>query len=152
VTLTYGPQDIYRDAIIGGLSVLAVIALLAAWPGWPPRRRSRVAASPPVESAAPVRWVALGLASIGLGLWLGGYAGIVVVTAAAAMFLVPTRLRQVWIPAALLLTATISGALGEHLSLAGDTGGGVTTLSDTIPQLCCLIVVARLLISLVPER
>jgi arabinofuranan 3-O-arabinosyltransferase len=152
VTLTYGPQDSYRDAIIGGLGGLAIIALLAAWPGWPPRRRYRVAPSPSSESVAPVRWVALGLTSIALGLWLGGYAGIVVVTAAAAVFLLPTRLRRAWIPAALLLTATISGALGEHLTLAGDAGGGVTTLSDTIPQLCCLIVVARLLISLVPER
>jgi arabinofuranan 3-O-arabinosyltransferase len=43
VTLTYLPDAYYRDAIIGGLGSLALIMLIAVWPGtlvpWPRRGR-----------------------------------------------------------------------------------------------------------------
>jgi len=158
VTLTYQPQKLYQDGIVGGLAGLAVIALLAAWPGLPRRwRRSRRIPVPDsagpalIVAAAPVPWFTLGIASLALGLWLGGYPGLVVFPAAVLLFLIPTRLSRGRVLTGLLLTATISAAAGEYLRLSGDTGGPTTMLWDTIPQLCCLIIVARLMISLVRD-
>jgi arabinofuranan 3-O-arabinosyltransferase len=173
VTLTYQPQSLYRDGIAGGLAGLAVIALLAACPGWPRRWRRRVfrsrrgpvadpvgpipdpgrttPASALIVPVAPVPWLALGIASLALGVWLGGYPGLVLFPVAVLLFLIPTRLSRGVVLTGLMLTATISAAAGEHLRLAGDTGGLTTLLWDTIPQLCCLILVARLMISLVRD-
>ena len=104
-----------------------------------------------ITPVAPVPWLALGIASLALGVWLGGYPGLVLFPAAVVAFLIPTRLSRGAVLTGLMLTATISAAAGEHLRLAGDTGGLTTLLWDTIPQLCCLIIVARLMTSLVRD-
>jgi arabinofuranan 3-O-arabinosyltransferase len=221
VTLTYLPDARYRDALAGGLGGLALIGLVALWPGepawrrrwWPAwlrwrRQRSRArredagratvtsAAGPenagpesarpergsgPAEGARPEggagaprrRWrprphpgIATALATaaavgclLAAGLWLGGYPGAVILTAATALFAVAVSYRRAhwaWyqlsrprVVAALLLAAAACGAVGQQLLLGGTTGPVVTALVSTGPQVICLAVAGRLAAALV---
>jgi arabinofuranan 3-O-arabinosyltransferase len=93
------------------------------------------------------------------GLWLSGYPGAVILTAAAALFAVAVsqqrahwawhQLSRPWAVAALLLAAAACGAAGEQLLLPGTTTPLATALVNTAPQVICLIVVGRLAAALV---
>jgi hypothetical protein len=88
------------------------------------------------------------------GLWLGGYPGAVILTAATALFAVAVSYRRAhwwWyqlsrprVVTGLLLAAAACGAAGEQLLLAGDTAPAAAVLVNTAPQVICLIVVGRL--------
>jgi arabinofuranan 3-O-arabinosyltransferase len=231
VTLTYLPDALYRDALGGGLGSLALVVLVALWPGTPawrprwlrlprawrrakPRKDTARAAADErtgpsaslseragpeytgpglseragpervgsgVSEADPERAGASGssqrrwrprsgltttLATAAVagclllaGLWLGGYPGAVILTAAAALFVVAVSYRRAhwawyqlsrpWVVAALVLAAAACGAVGGQLLLAGVTGPLVTVLVSTAPQVICLAAAGRLVAALI---
>ena len=93
------------------------------------------------------------------GLWLSGYPGAVILTAATALFAVAVsyqrahwawhQLSRPWVVAALLLAAAACGAAGGQLLLAATTTPLATGLVNTAPQVICLVVVGRLAAALV---
>lgn len=99
------------------------------------------------------------------GFWLGGYPGAVILPAATLLFLIltgyrgspnPSGLRRFALEllrpralAVLLLVVSVSSAAGEHLVLAGDSGLAATALVNAIPQVMCLVIVARLAAALI---
>jgi len=151
-TLTYQPESLYRDAVVGGLAALAVVLLVAVL--WF-RRRAAVPEPAPWPQEQPAarqarwrRWLGLAAAAVvlaGAGLVLGGYPGALLVPAAAFAFggLARTRRQETgpWLLASLLLVASACGAVGEHLALSGDIGLEVSAPANAIPQVICLIVV-----------
>jgi len=159
VTLTYPPQSLYRDAVIGGLAALALV--MAAALAMPRRGRPQ-----PLDWSAnqlmlgkrrlwphrPLwRWLAVGIAGACLavvGLLLGGYAGAVLMPTVVAAFCLPSRGRRALadprLLGGLLVAALVVGVIGEHLVLSGETGPLVTATANTIPQLICLLVVGGL--------
>jgi arabinofuranan 3-O-arabinosyltransferase len=205
VTLTYLPDPLYRDALGGALGSLALVVLVALWPGtpaWRPRwlrlptawRRARARRKDAARAAgevrtgpagdtsgaeperagtggSPWRWrpwsrLTTTLATAAVvgclllaGLWLGGYPGAVILTAATALFAVAVSYRRAhwawyqlsrpWVVAALLLAAAACGAVGGQLLLAGVTGPLVKALVSTAPQVICLAVVGRMAAALV---
>ncbi|GGK64417.1 coagulation factor 5/8 type [Sphaerisporangium melleum] len=114
---------------------------------------------PAGPSGVPGHW-ALGAAPL-VGLWTGGFTGAALVTVLVAAWL--------WLPRVLLAQHAVRGPVrqaaraflspwvaGAALALAGlsaaaGTNLGIDTLVRLVPQLCCLLVVARLLAA-VPER
>jgi arabinofuranan 3-O-arabinosyltransferase len=96
------------------------------------------------------------------GFWLGGFPGAVIVTAATWLFMAAAsnrRISRVWaefarprLLATLLLAALVCGVVGDRLLWSGDSGRLVTDLWNTVPQVICLIIVARLAAALIlPE-
>jgi hypothetical protein len=93
------------------------------------------------------------------GLWLSGYPGAVILTAATALFAVAVSYRRAhwawyqlsrpWVVAALLLTAAACAAVGGQLLLTGVTGPLVRALVSTAPQVICLGAVGRMAAALV---
>ncbi len=93
------------------------------------------------------------------GLWLAGYPGAVILTAATALFAVAVSYRRAhwwWyqlsrprVVAALLLAAAACGVAGEQLLIAGGSGPVAAALTGTVPQVICLAVVGRLAAALV---
>ena len=99
---------------------------------------------------------------IGGGLWLAGYPGAIILPTVTLLFLVCagdgvpaavssvaaglTRARAL---AGLLVVAAVCGAEGEVLAQDGHTGLLVTSLQNTIPQVICLAVIARLAAALI---
>jgi arabinofuranan 3-O-arabinosyltransferase len=176
VTLTYQPESLYRNAVAGGLAVLALIMILAFGLRlrrapralrWAPADRHRRRAAPrrPGErGAAHWLWmavlVAAGTAALaGAGLVLGGYRGAIAVPAMAAALGALARTWPAaavsWLLGGLLMIAVVAGAVGEHLLFAGDSGLRVSLLSNVIPQFVGLLVVggmAGALISSARER
>jgi arabinofuranan 3-O-arabinosyltransferase len=172
VHLTYQPQQIYRIAVLGGLGVLVLLALLAAWPApREPKGRGAAWTEEPVAGdegrrrlKAARRRAGIGAVVVALvvtGLWLGGYPGAVIVPAATALFLycasdeVPARvavaaaeLSRARTLAVLLIAAAICEAEGETLLQDGHTGLLVTVLNAT-PQVICLAVIGRLAAALI---
>jgi len=178
VTLTYAPQALYRDAVIAGLAVLALLMLIAAgllaagpWRRKVPQESQEQLNSPRNRSWSQRswwlrwfrqhlrrRWVRLAVACVplaGAGLLLGGYAGAVLLPVATVLFAAPApRLRILaspWVLAGLLAAAAVSGAVGEHLLLSGDSGAVVSAPANAIPQVICLIVIAGLAAALIRE-
>jgi arabinofuranan 3-O-arabinosyltransferase len=148
VRLSYRPDRTYQAAVLTGLSLLLVLLIVALWPSrWRPG-----APRPPGEGrAGPVRDAAAVLVATGLGFWVGGFAGTAVAAVAAAAFVwtplrLRTRLLSPWPPAAVLLAATASLAVGLRLQSAQSAGSAF--LAETLPQLLCLVVVARLAVAL----
>ncbi len=96
------------------------------------------------------------------GFWLGGFPGAAIVTIATWLFMAAAsnrRVSRVWVEfarprllATLLLAALVCGVVGERLLWSGDSGRLVTDLWNTVPQVICLIIVARLAAALIlPE-
>jgi len=176
VTLIYRPDAPYRAALLGGLATLCIVIGVALTPV---RRRARAArgaqtragtpgpAGPPGlarRPARPVR-VAARLAgclclTIAAGLWTGGYPGAVVLPIVTAGFVIglahrhrprwARALTEPWVAGVLMVVAAGSGALGTQAVASSD--GLSTALAGTIPQLACLIVLARLAAALVAAR
>ena len=152
VTLTYQPESLYRDAVVGGLAALAVVLLLAVVLR---RRRPESGFQPWPQAPSPrPRWFRLAAACLllaGAGLVLGGYPGAALVPAAALVFMnLGRRAPSVpWLLAGLLVVASACGAIGEHLALSGDIGLIVSAPANAIPQVICLIVVGGLAAALI---
>jgi len=169
VTLSYAPDRLYVFAVFGGLVLLLLVGVAGALgvPSRPvvalKRRRTtrRNSPAPPLsaERKAPGRLrVPAGLAAGALlmviGFWLAGYAGAVIVPAAAVLFAMAGRragrnwfwtgLSSPWLAGGLMLTASLVAAAGQHMLLAGDSGLVVTALDDAVPQVICLLIVAML--------
>ena len=184
VTLTFLPDPTYRLNLLAGFAAIAVVFAIALVPFRRRRSRRRAAeakeAPPaPIEQVAPgttaasprPRRAAMGLASILLlvgavvvsvaGLWLGGYAGALVLPVATAAFVAALALRSrspvwrllgsAWVVTGLLAVAAAIGAIGTQLRHAGHAGSVVTALWNTCPQVLCLIVLARLLATLIAQ-
>ena len=130
---------------------------------------------PPAGGRARSRWarrwrvvrsvlLAVGLTGALLlaGFWLGGFPGAVIMTVATWLFMAAAsnrRISRVWVEfarprllATLLLAALVCGVVGDRLLWSGDSGRLVTDLWNTVPQVICLIIVARLAAALIlPE-
>ncbi|MFC4586418.1 alpha-(1-_3)-arabinofuranosyltransferase [Sphaerisporangium corydalis] len=150
VTLRYEPDASYRTALLVGLALILSVGALALV-------RGRAGRRPPGTGPGLVRarWI-VPLAPVA-GLWLGGYAGAVLlsVTVPVGLWLIRvlsaqhaggTRSRRVarvllsgWVPAGALVLAGLSAAAGTLFQAEALTGA--------VPQLCCLVVVARLLVA-----
>jgi hypothetical protein len=92
------------------------------------------------------------------GLWLGGYPGAGILTAAAVLFTAAVSYRhrhrlwlelsRPWLVAGLLLVAAACSVAGERLLAAGASGPVVIALTSTAPQVIGLMIVARLVAAL----
>lgn len=178
VTLTYLPDSGYRRSVIGGLGALGTLMLVAIVPARARRRTARVparaaesSASAPRGAHAPPRWPRFtgrraarlpGAVLLAVfGLWVAGYPGALILPLAVGAFATAMHFRRVlilvlftspWLVPVLLLTVSALGAAGQHLALTGRAGPIVRVLSDTAPQVLCLIIVARIVTGLVmPE-
>jgi arabinofuranan 3-O-arabinosyltransferase len=172
VTLTYQPQALYRDAVVGGLAALALIIGVALALALPRRRARRPLpwfAAPP-EASLPsrrgreLRWpglarwrrlaqvAILGLCLAAAGLVLGGYPGAILLPVVTGALGIPAGGRRALsapyllgaLLGALLAAASVVGAIGEHLEFSGATGWFVVAAANAIPQVTCLIVVGGL--------
>ena len=161
VTLTFGPESVYRDAVLGGLVLLALAVVLALGV---PRRRSRPplawSAAPPVPGRrrcgtwpGPPRWRRLTAGSTiallaAAGLVLGGYPGAIGVPVLVTVLCVSPpgwRLRpDPRLLGGLFTVALVAGVIGQHLMLSGYAGLLVSAMADAIPQTVCLIVISGL--------
>jgi arabinofuranan 3-O-arabinosyltransferase len=167
VTLTYAPDAGYRRALFGGLAALALLMIVAVIPVR--RRRApapldpaaqamqRATSTPGFSRGRLARYAVAAAGCAGAGFWLGGYPGAVLVPVAFAGFVlafavrpgpVCDMVRSPWVVAVLVLLAAASQALGNHIDLIGPPTSVDTVLSNTGPQLLCLLVVARLLAGL----
>jgi hypothetical protein len=110
---------------------------------------------------APAWYLGLALAGL-LGLWAGGYAGVILLPAMTLGFLVAisrrrrSRLAQVaaepWLVAGLLVVAAVGGATGNELFAHGIGGAPLVALGGVIPELACLAIAGRLIAAvLAPE-
>ena len=180
VTLTYGPDHVYRAAIFAGLLALVLVALLALgrWPrargrapapaerpgGEPASPGSEPASTAPLTLTLLMLGLALGLAAAGL--WLGGWPGAVILPAAVCVFWalpgywpappsgwprVASRLSWPGLLPALLLAAAGCGAVGARLAAGSPPSPGVLWLTSGIPQILGLLIVARLVAELLRQ-
>jgi arabinofuranan 3-O-arabinosyltransferase len=191
VRLTFGPERLFRVTVFGGLAVLALVVLAAAWLAGPRRRRgpppAQVPAGKPDALAARVlreplafrtrrglrltgqllqSMVALA-ALAGIGLWLGGYPGAVILPLTTSVFLmaasgllpadgrlgrlvrVERELPRPWLLAGLVLLASISAVAGQYLQSREAPALIVTALQNGIPQFLLIIVIGRLAAALI---
>jgi arabinofuranan 3-O-arabinosyltransferase len=172
VTLTYQPQALYRDAVVGGLAALALVIGVALVLARPRRRARRPLPWFAAPSAAPLasdrhrqprwpglarwrRWAQvaiLGACLAAAGLVLGGYPGAILLPAVTGALSIPARGRRVLsapqllgaLLGALLAGASVVGAIGEHLEFSGASGRFVVAAANAIPQVICLIIVGGL--------
>ena len=118
---------------------------------WPPRLRPRVGTALVTAAVACCLLLA--------GLWLGGYPGAVIFTAATALSAAAVSYRRAhrwwyllsrpWVVTALVVAAAACAVAGGQLLLAGVTGPAVTVLVNTAPQVLCLIATGRLAAALI---
>jgi arabinofuranan 3-O-arabinosyltransferase len=149
-----------------GRSVTASWPVPGSWPGPVPRvprafRRSRPARPLRFDRIAAAAWRTgrLVLAAVvlvllcGLGLWLGGYPGVVIlpVVTAAWLLLAGSRWTGPWVVAGLVLAAAICDAVGRHLQASGGTGLPIAVLLNGIPQVLLLVVAGRLAAALIRD-
>ncbi len=177
VTLTYPPDTLYRAALFGGLGLLALILGIALVPI---RRRARPASGrgadgPVPDDARPAasgfrrragvvtRCAGVAVLAV-LGLWLAGYTGTVLLPAATLVFLAARRrvageprgagaviarvLYSRWLVAPLVVAAAAGGAAN---SLQLGSGALAAAVTNSGPQLLCVVVVARVAAALVTE-
>jgi arabinofuranan 3-O-arabinosyltransferase len=162
VTLTYRPRALFRDAVVAGFAALALGLGVALSRSRRRRRRPLPWSAVPLTSArhrrsrwpGPTRWrrwsqaAVLALSLAAAGLVIGGYPGAILGPAVTGALSVPARAWRLpsapQLLGALLLGASVIGAVGEHLVLAGDTGPLVSAASNAIPQVICLVVVGGL--------
>ena len=118
---------------------------------WRPRLRARAGTALVTVAAACCLLLA--------GLWLGGYPGAVIFTAATALSAAAVSYRRAhrwwyllsrpWVVTALVVAAAACAVAGGQLLLAGVTGPAVTVLVNTAPQVLCLIATGRLAAALI---
>ncbi len=182
VRLTFGPELLFRVTVFGGLAVLALVVLAASWPAGPRRRgepppprlsrdkRDLVASRGrrgPRLAVQLLQSVVVLAALAGVGLWLGGYPGAVLLPLATSVFLVAAsgllpsggrlgrlvrveyELPRPWFLAGLVLAAAVSGVAGQLLASREAPGLVVATLQNGIPQTLLIIVIGRLAAALI---
>ncbi len=178
VTLTYVPDALYRDAILGGLGTLLLVMLVAAWPGARGRRlrvpvpklgggcgAAREAAAP--GAVAPTRSrrlrlrpgtaaaMTLALIACGLllaGFWLGGYPGALILIAATCLFVTAIsnrRAHRFWLELSRPWVLTGLLLVAAACGAVGNSGPLLTGLWNAVPQVICLIIVGRLVAALI---
>ena len=118
---------------------------------WRPRLRARAGTALVTVAAACCLLLA--------GLWLGGYPGAVIFTAATALSAAAVSYRRAhrwwyplsrpWVVSGLVVAAAACAVAGGQLLLAGVTGPAVTVLVNTAPQVLCLIATGRLAAALI---
>ena len=168
VTLTYLPDAQYRIALFAGLAALGLILLLAAVPF---RRRPLAVLLTNTSPAGPGSSAPAGAGLLGfrglsaavvlaglLGFWAGGYIGAALLAAMSLGFLRAlasrprSRLARVvaepWLIFALLVVASVCGALGNELFAHGIGGAPLVALGGVVPELACLAIAGRLLAAL----
>ncbi len=150
VRLTYTPDRTYKAALLVGLNLLLVLLIAALWPSaWR-------AAPPPAPADGRRGWIrdtAVVLAAACIGLWVSGLPGTAAGGLAALLFvLAPPRwhLRSPWVVIGAMLAATASAAVALRPELS--TALVRPFLAEPLPQVLCLIVVARLLVALRGDR
>jgi arabinofuranan 3-O-arabinosyltransferase len=165
VTLTYRPESVYREAVLGGLAALILVCLVALALAVQlavaaPRRRARQPVAWSADLPRPGRrragrpawrWLAVAVVTASLaaaGLVLGGYPGAVLVPAVVgALRIPPPGWRQRWGPWLLggaFAVALVVAVIGQHLVLSGYAGPLVTAMANAVPQVTGLIVVGGL--------
>jgi arabinofuranan 3-O-arabinosyltransferase len=123
---------------------------------------------PAARKPGSLSFIVLMLAGVAVtpvfGLWIGGYLGAILLPASMVVFVVAIALRKTTriarvlahpaVVAVLLLAASASQALGNHLSQTSGAGGGaVVSSSSTIPELLCMVIVGRMAAALaVPDQ
>ncbi|GAA0337158.1 alpha-(1-_3)-arabinofuranosyltransferase [Actinoallomurus spadix] len=151
VRLSYTPDRTYQAAVLIGLNFLVILVIAALWPsrhhpaGPEPRPEAERARS---RAATVPTLVLTAVAAAGIGYWTGGLVAMDVTAVAAVAFaVVParTRLGAAWLPAAAMLAATISLIAGLRLEAAQNTRAHL--FAETVPQLLCLLIVARLIVT-----
>ncbi|MEV5408046.1 alpha-(1-_3)-arabinofuranosyltransferase [Thermopolyspora sp. NPDC052614] len=166
VVLRYAPDPSYRTALLGGFGLALAVVVLVLVPSRLRRGLRRVHAA-----WVRARWV--WPAAPLLGLWIGGAAGAAITTGAAVVFLWLRRvataqhapddsrlhraaraLLSEWTPAVLLGLAGLAAAIGAAV---GAADGAVADLAadlaaDAVPQVLCLLVVARLVVAVAADR
>jgi hypothetical protein len=103
----------------------------------------------------------------GVGLWLGGYPGAVILPLTTSVFLVAAsgllpsggrfgrlvrveyELPRPWLLASLVMAAAVSGVAGQLLASREAPGLVVTALQNGIPQVLLVIVIGRLAAALI---
>jgi arabinofuranan 3-O-arabinosyltransferase len=113
--------------------------------------------APPASARAWVWGVAVLLAGL-LGLWTGGYVGLVLLPLMTVGFMMAIARRprsrfagwvaEPWLIAALLTIAGVSGALGNELYTHGIFGVPLVALGGVVPELACLAIAGRVLAAL----
>jgi arabinofuranan 3-O-arabinosyltransferase len=179
VTISYVPQANYRRNLLVGFGALGFLILVAIFKPrrrrrdgatWAVNRTcedAHLAGRNPDQTARLwprlVKLPAVVLAGLGVlsaaGLWIGGYPGSLLLPGAtlalvAAIVLqgaVPIcrELARPWLPAGLLVLAAVLNVIGSQLTRHGAVGGNVRLLTDTAPQILCIVVVARIIAALV---
>ena len=160
VRLTYLPDPTYRLALFCGLAVLAALLLLALALARP-ERLTPLPAPPQAEYrrrslVGRLLWILP--VSAAAGAWLAGYSGAIILPVTTVFFLTALlhtrtsrfawQIARPWLICGLMVIASAAAAVGEHLHLADYQGLALNLLWDALPQLLCLLIVARLLADL----
>jgi arabinofuranan 3-O-arabinosyltransferase len=151
VRLSYTPDRTYQTSVLLSLNFLLILFIAALWPS---RHRPLPEPRPGPERATSRAVVVLKVSftvgvAAGIGYWTGGLGSLAVAVVAALLFaLSPSRMRlgAPWIPAAVMVAATVSLIVGLRLQSAQNTWGPF--FAETLPQLLCLFIVARLVVAL----
>jgi arabinofuranan 3-O-arabinosyltransferase len=153
VHLTYGPDRVYRAALFSGLGLLPLLLIAGLWPARLTPLRSRVRAGPKVARAhgrviAIAGEVTAIVVAAGVGYWAVGAAGAGVAAVASVAFAWAPRRERVWLlspwtAAGVLFAATALTVAGDHVH-----GPHAALVTETLPDLGCLVVLARLLVAL----
>ncbi|MFL6051687.1 MAG: alpha-(1-_3)-arabinofuranosyltransferase family protein [Actinoallomurus sp.] len=148
--LSYTPDRTYQASVLVGLNFLLILFIAALWPS---RRRPaaplREAERARSRAVAVLKLIVAVAAAAGIGYWTGGIVSPAVGAVAALLFaVVPSRLRlgSSWLPAAAMFAATVSLIVGLRLDSAQNPWGHF--FAETLPQLLCMLVAARLVVAL----
>jgi arabinofuranan 3-O-arabinosyltransferase len=152
VRLSYTPDRTYQASVLLSLNFLLILFIAALWPS----RRRPVVSEPRPDAEGPTSRAVAVLATVamvggaaGIGYWTDGIVTLAVGAVAAVLYaLAParTRLGGSWLPAAAMLAATVSLIIGLRLESAQSTWGHL--FAETLPQLLCTLIVARLIAAL----
>ncbi len=160
VHVTYAPDSTYRLALFAGFTALGVLLLLAFGLARPEPLVPLPAPPPaaPGTRALVVRLLwAVPLSAVA-GVWTAGYPGAIILPVATVCFLVTLGrgprlplVRRISGPlpiCALMVTASACSGVGERLRMAAYQGPGLNLVASTIPQVLCVLIIARLIADL----
>jgi arabinofuranan 3-O-arabinosyltransferase len=175
VTLTYKPDTIYRDALFGGLSVVVLFIVISLIPARRTARLISLPPLPVLRAGGRIRLAAVLALSAAAGMWLAGYSGAGVMLVSAAGFVAAARqaasragaadgpataaprqpdgparavLRAVLSPVLVIVLVVVASAMelaGMRVQQAGGPQALVDIVYDAVPQVLCLIAIARII-------